>query len=67
MGGRLLAQHLSTDGDRRSGIDHGRLRSARLARRLLYDSPQLLRAAARLGFYPGYRSNKIGFRVARTL
>jgi len=32
-----------------------------------YDSPQLLRAAARLGFYPGYRSNKIGFRVARTL
>jgi formylglycine-generating enzyme required for sulfatase activity/uncharacterized caspase-like protein len=32
-----------------------------------YDGPQLLRAAARLGFYPGHRSNKIGFRVARSL
>jgi formylglycine-generating enzyme required for sulfatase activity len=32
-----------------------------------YDGPQLLRAAARIGFYPGYRSNKIGFRVARPL
>jgi formylglycine-generating enzyme required for sulfatase activity len=32
-----------------------------------YDGPQLLRAAARTGFYPGYRSNKIGFRVARSL
>lgn len=32
-----------------------------------YDGPQLLRSAARLGFYPAYRSNKIGFRVARSL
>jgi formylglycine-generating enzyme required for sulfatase activity len=32
-----------------------------------YDSPNLLRAAARQGFYPAYRSNKIGFRVARSL
>jgi formylglycine-generating enzyme required for sulfatase activity len=32
-----------------------------------YDGPQLLRSAARLGFYPAYRSNKIGFRVAREL
>jgi formylglycine-generating enzyme required for sulfatase activity/uncharacterized caspase-like protein len=32
-----------------------------------YDGAQELRAAARIGFYPGYRSNKIGFRVARPL
>jgi formylglycine-generating enzyme required for sulfatase activity len=32
-----------------------------------YDGPQLLRAAARSAFYPAYRSNKIGFRVARSL
>ncbi len=32
-----------------------------------YDGPEHLRAAARIGFYPGYRSNKIGFRVARPL
>jgi formylglycine-generating enzyme required for sulfatase activity len=32
-----------------------------------YDPPQQLRAAARTAVYPGFRSNKIGFRVARTL
>jgi formylglycine-generating enzyme required for sulfatase activity/uncharacterized caspase-like protein len=32
-----------------------------------YDPPQQLRAAARSALYPGFRSNKIGFRVARSL
>ena len=32
-----------------------------------YDAPAMLRAAHRSGFYPGYRSDKIGFRVARSL
>jgi formylglycine-generating enzyme required for sulfatase activity len=32
-----------------------------------YDPPQQLRAAARSAIYPGFRSNKIGFRVARSL
>jgi formylglycine-generating enzyme required for sulfatase activity len=32
-----------------------------------YDAPDVLRAAHRAGFYPGYRSGTIGFRVARSL
>jgi formylglycine-generating enzyme required for sulfatase activity len=32
-----------------------------------YDPPQQLRSAARAAVYPGFRSNKIGFRVARSL
>jgi len=32
-----------------------------------YDPPAKLRAANRAGFFPGYRSDKIGFRVARPL
>jgi formylglycine-generating enzyme required for sulfatase activity len=32
-----------------------------------YDPPQQLRSAARSALYPGFRSNKIGFRVARSL
>jgi formylglycine-generating enzyme required for sulfatase activity len=32
-----------------------------------YDPPAMLRAAHRAGFYPGYRSGSIGFRVARSL
>jgi formylglycine-generating enzyme required for sulfatase activity len=32
-----------------------------------YDPPQQLRSAARTALYPGFRSNKIGFRVARSL
>jgi formylglycine-generating enzyme required for sulfatase activity len=42
------------------------------ARRVLrggswFDPPVMLRSAHRSGFYPGYRSGKIGFRVARSL
>jgi formylglycine-generating enzyme required for sulfatase activity len=32
-----------------------------------FDPPQQVRAAARGAVYPGFRSNKIGFRVARSL
>jgi formylglycine-generating enzyme required for sulfatase activity len=32
-----------------------------------FDPPVMLRAAHRAGFYPGYRSGWIGFRVARSL
>ena len=32
-----------------------------------YDPPEMLRAAHRAGFFPAYRSDKIGFRVARSL
>jgi formylglycine-generating enzyme required for sulfatase activity/uncharacterized caspase-like protein len=57
-------QGASTDGTGGGSEDCGRrvLRGGSW-----YDSPNLLRAAARLGFYPAYRSNKIGFRVARSL
>ena len=57
-------QQAATDGAASTAGDCGRrvLRGGSW-----YDSPQLLRAAARTGFYPGYRSNKIGFRVGRTL
>jgi formylglycine-generating enzyme required for sulfatase activity len=32
-----------------------------------FDAPQLLRSAARRGFYPAYRVNTIGLRIARPL
>ena len=50
----------------------GSARTGECGRRVLrggswYEAPAMLRAASRTGFYPGFRSNKIGFRVARAL
>jgi formylglycine-generating enzyme required for sulfatase activity/uncharacterized caspase-like protein len=61
---RSSYQNASSDGAASNAGDCGRrvLRGGSW-----YDGPQLLRAAARSGFYPAYRSNKIGFRVARSL
>src|ERR1700704_5017115 len=39
MGGRLLERRVSAGGNRRSGVDRGRLRSPRLAWRLLVRQP----------------------------
>ncbi len=57
-------QTAATDG---TAASHRRLRSPGLARRILVRRRAALRSAARCGFYPGYRANKIGFRVARSL
>jgi formylglycine-generating enzyme required for sulfatase activity/uncharacterized caspase-like protein len=53
-----------TDGSARIGGSCGRrvLRGGSW-----YDTAQMLRSAAHSGFYAGYRANKIGFRVARSL
>jgi formylglycine-generating enzyme required for sulfatase activity len=57
-------QDMPLDGAASTSGDCGR----RVLRgRSWYDPPQQLRAAARAAVYPGFRSNKIGFRVARAL
>jgi formylglycine-generating enzyme required for sulfatase activity len=61
---RSSHQNASTDGVASNAGDCGR---RALRGGSWYDGPQLLRAAARSGFYPAYRSNKIGFRIARSL
>jgi formylglycine-generating enzyme required for sulfatase activity len=59
-------------GDHNQTPADGTARIGECGRRVLrggswYEAPEMLRSASRTGFYPGFRSNKIGFRVARPL
>lgn len=59
-------------GDHSQAPADGAARVGECGRRVLrggswYEAANMLRSASRTGFYPGFRSNKIGFRVARSL